>query len=59
MTFTTDVDSFHVAEREVYWLCRTEQSDSTFSGAVLEKTLDVPATLRNSRTVKRIVEKFG
>src|SRR5262245_32903397 len=46
-TYTTEIDEFHVAGREVYWLCRKKQSESEFSGARLEKTLGVPATMRN------------
>lgn len=59
LSFTTDVDGFHVDGHEVYWLCRTKQSESEFSSTVLEKTLDMPATLRNSRTVERIVAKYA
>ncbi len=52
-------DRFRVAGREAYWLRRGRMSDSKFSGAVLEKTLGMPATLRNMNTVRTIVEKLG
>ena len=53
------LDDFHLHEREVYWLCRyTKFSDSEFSGARLEKTLGLPATLRNSTTVKKLAAKY-
>ncbi len=52
-------DEFQVMEREVYWLCRRKMSESTFSGAVLEKTLQTPATLRNMTTVRKIAAKFA
>lgn len=58
MTLTTDIDSFAVHGREVYWLCRKKQSESTFSNAVLEKTLGVRSTIRGANTVQKIAEKF-
>ena len=58
MAFRTDVDDFHVRGREVYWLCRTRLSDSTFSGALLEKTLKMPATMRNLTTVRKLAAKY-
>jgi len=39
----TDIDDFHVHGRELYWLCKRKQSESTFSNAVLEKTLGKPS----------------
>ena len=57
--FTTEVDEFHIHGREVYWLCRKNMSESEFSGALLEKTLGMPATLRNSNTLKRIAAKIA
>ena len=53
-SFTSKVDEFHVAGREVYWLCRTKFSDSNISSALLEKTLGMQATFRNSTTVRKI-----
>jgi uncharacterized protein (DUF1697 family) len=52
-------DSFEVRERQVYWLVRGRYSDSRFSGALLEKTLGMPATVRGASTVQQIVAKFG
>lgn len=56
---TTKSDDFHVNAREVYWLCRKLFSESEFSGKQLEKTLGMPATLRNSTTVKKIAAKYA
>jgi uncharacterized protein (DUF1697 family) len=53
------MDDFHLHGREVYWLCRAKFSDSEFSGARLEKTLGMPATLRNSTTVKKLAAKYS
>jgi uncharacterized protein (DUF1697 family) len=55
----SDVDSFKIRDRELYWLCRTSFSDSKFSGTRLEKFLGMPTTLRNVNTVKRLAAKYG
>ena len=49
---------FLIQDREVYWLCRTRFSDSVFSGAQLEKTLGMPATIRNRTTLQKMVNKY-
>jgi uncharacterized protein (DUF1697 family) len=59
LLFTTETDDFHIAEREVYWLCRKKMSESKFSGARLEKTLGMQATFRNSTTIKKIAAKYS
>ena len=59
LSFTSAVDEFHVDGCQVYWLCRKKMSESEFSGALLEKTLGMQATLRNSTTVKRIASKYS
>ncbi len=50
----TDLDKFHVQGREVYWLSKKKQSESTFSNAVLEKTLKIEATFRSAKTIARL-----
>lgn len=57
--FTTEVDEFHLQGREVYWLCRKKISESKFSGALLEKALGLPATMRNVTTIKRMALKYS
>jgi uncharacterized protein (DUF1697 family) len=59
MALRTDIDDFHVRGREIYWLCRKKQSESTFSNAVLEKTLGRPSTLRGVNTLKKLAEKYA
>lgn len=59
LSWSTETDQFHVNERQVYWLCHTRVSESAFSGAQFEKTLGMPATMRNSRTVARIAAKYA
>jgi uncharacterized protein (DUF1697 family) len=58
MAFCSEIDDFHVHEREIYWLCRTKMSDSTFSGARLEKAIGMPATMRNVTTIKKLAAKY-
>lgn len=59
LSFKTDVDEFHIKGPEVYWLCRKKFSESEFSGALLERTLGMQATIRNSTTVKRLASKYS
>jgi uncharacterized protein (DUF1697 family) len=59
MAFRTEVDDFHIHDREIYWLTGKRMSDSTFSGALLEKTIGMPATMRNATTVRKLAAKYG
>ena len=59
MAFRSEIDDFHVHEREIYWLCRTRMSDSAFSGALLERTIGMPATMRNATTVRKLAAKYA
>lgn len=56
--FRTPIDDFHAHGREVYWLCRKKQSDSTFSNAAFEKGLAIRATFRGINTVRRLADKY-
>src|SRR5689334_7823353 len=59
LAFRGEVDDFHIHEREVYWLARIRMSDSTFSGALLEKAIGMPATMRNATTVRKLAAKYS
>ncbi|MDE3153886.1 MAG: DUF1697 domain-containing protein [Acidobacteriota bacterium] len=59
MTLRTDIDDFRVQGREIYWLCRKRQSESTFSNAVLERALGCRATIRGAKTLKKMADKYG
>lgn len=59
LALETDVDRFAVNAREIYWLCRRKQSESTFSNALFERTLGVKSTFRNMNTVTRLAAKYG
>ena len=56
---TTEIDRFAVEGREVYWLCRKNQSQSTFSNQVLEKTIKTSSTLRGMATLQKLVGLYG
>lgn len=56
-SLATEDDKFHFLGREMYWLRRKQFSDSKLSGPLLEKTLGMRTTLRNSTTVKRIASQ--
>ena len=59
MTLRTGIDDFRIDGTEVYWLCQTGQSDSTFSNAVFERRLKVSATWRGMNTLVRLTAKYG
>jgi uncharacterized protein (DUF1697 family) len=54
----TEIDDFHVHGREVYWLCRKRQSQSTFSNAVMEKTIARRSTLRGISMLRKMAAKY-
>lgn len=59
VSYNSNENEFASAGREVYWLCRTRFSDSTFSGALMEKVLESPVTIRNISTLEKMVKKFN
>ena len=56
---SNDVDLLSVRGREIYWICRTSMTESTFAGARLEKLLQGPVTFRNVNTVRRLVDRVA
>jgi uncharacterized protein (DUF1697 family) len=54
---SNDVDTLTVHRRELYWQCRKGFSESTVTGARLEKLLGVPATVRNFTTVQKLAAR--
>jgi uncharacterized protein (DUF1697 family) len=53
-----EIDDFHVHGREMYWLCRRKQSDSTFFKVGFEKTVGRRSTVWGANTIKKIVAKY-
>jgi uncharacterized protein (DUF1697 family) len=55
----TDIDLLHVHGREVYWLCRKRQSDSSISNAAFQKALGgISTTVRGLNTVRKMAAKY-
>lgn len=54
----SEIDEFHVAGREVHWLCRKELEGRRSAGPPLGKVLGMQATVRNVRTVVRLAERY-
>lgn len=59
MALKTELDDFELNGREIYWLSRAKQSESTISNAVLAKALGVPSTIRGVNTIKRMAAKYS
>ncbi|HEY7502872.1 MAG TPA: DUF1697 domain-containing protein [Gemmatimonadales bacterium] len=55
---TTAKDALAVHGKEVYWRCAVPSMESMVSGAVLERVLGQPATLRNVNTIRRLAAKY-
>jgi len=54
----TEIDAFRIVGREVYWLCRVRQSESTFTNVRFERLTRVAATWRNRNTYTRLADKY-
>ena len=48
-------DRFHLHGRELHWLSRLRQSESTFSNALFERTLRTRATFRSITTLRTLL----
>jgi uncharacterized protein (DUF1697 family) len=59
MVMRTSIDDFHVNGREMYWLCRRKQSESSFSNARFEKALGGRATFRGVKTIVKLAAKYS
>lgn len=59
LALRTTEDDFHVHDREVYWLSKKKQSESTFSNALFERTLKVRATFRGMNTIERLAARYA
>jgi uncharacterized protein (DUF1697 family) len=54
----TPMDELHIDGRELYWGRRGRFSDGELTGALLERTLGTPMTVRNITTVRRLAAKY-
>ncbi len=53
----SDIDSFLIEGREVYWRCRKSMGLSQVTGAAIERALGQPVTLRKSTTVEKLASR--
>jgi uncharacterized protein (DUF1697 family) len=53
-----DYNDYRVRGREVFWLMRASYIEASKTAADIEKTLGMPATVRNTTTVRRMAAKF-
>ena len=58
ISLASEIDGFHLNQRELYWLYRRKNGESKFYGPILEKTVGVKATLRNANTIVRLLKKY-
>lgn len=58
-SYRNPVDDFHITGRELYWLRRRTLGESAVAGAVLEKALGMPATVRNVTTIRKLADKYS
>mgnify|MGYP005828901209 CR=1 FL=1 len=59
MALRSDMDDFHVHQREVYWKCLKKQSESKFSNAAIEKAMGMKFTLRGVNTVRKMAANYN
>ena len=59
LALTTQVDELHVHDAEIYWLARKNLSESTITGAAIEKALQTSVTFRNINTARRLAAKYS
>jgi len=58
MLLKTEVDDFHINGREIYWLCKKKQSESTFSNLIFQKSVGKSTTFRGANTIKRMADRY-
>jgi uncharacterized protein (DUF1697 family) len=58
LALSDKANEFGFDKRELYWLCRKNFSDSGITGKTLEKALGMETTIRNSTTIRKLINKF-
>jgi uncharacterized protein (DUF1697 family) len=57
--FETAKDAFHVAGREIFWLCRGKTTESLVDWSGLGNVVPLPPmTVRNATTVRKLAAKY-
>ena len=55
----TPFDTFHVNGREIFWLRRKTQSESTLSNAAIERALKARCSFRGMNTIVRLTSRLS
>lgn len=58
LALSDEANEFNFNNKELYWLCRKNFSDSGITGKTLEKVLGVETTIRNSTTIRKMAIRF-
>jgi len=59
LALSDEANEFHFHNKELYWLCRKNFSDSGITGNKLERALGMSTTVRNSTTINKMAVKFS
>ena len=55
---STEIDSFEIHGRELFWLCETSMGQSKITPAKLERALGQPTTMRNANTMAALATRL-
>ncbi|MBE0538496.1 MAG: DUF1697 domain-containing protein [Ignavibacterium sp.] len=58
LALSDEANEFLFNDKELYWLCRKNFSDSGITGKTLEKALGMETTIRNSTTIGKMAARF-
>ena len=58
LALADEANEFHFNNKELYWFCRKNFSDSGITGKTLEKALGMDTTVRNSTTIRKMTDKY-
>jgi uncharacterized protein (DUF1697 family) len=59
LALSNEANVFYFNNKELYWLCRKNFINSGISGKLLEKSLGMETTIRNSTTIQKMAIKFS
>jgi len=59
LAMRTEMDDFRIQGREWYWLCRGKVTGSLVPWPLVAKTLQIPSTMRNVTTVRKLAARYS
>ncbi len=57
LSMSSEIDTLNTSGREIFWISRNRQSESTFSNALFEKKLSLQTTFRGYLTIVKLSMK--